>query len=391
MQLIVKILLILISVSPAFALGEGNRNLLLIVAMCISLLFMLYRYKVISKIDAPILLLCFCLVLFPLTAHPETMRWSTVLYSCLFCLFFMTYAHVLLNSRLSVIEYEDLLKSLLLAFCIVLVLQQICVFLQIPIINQSNYDPETPWKLNSLSSEPSHSARFVAILMYSFLWMQDLIYNRSIGFFESFKNNKKFWLSFFWVMLTSGSGTAILLLGVIFLRYVNKQHIVRIVLAVFVFLSVLKFVEYEPIERVYRFAQAVIMLNGNAMLEADHSASLRLLPFIVCLERLDLTTVDGWFGHGIDYVSRMMYRQIPGIEEGYASGGYMLIALEYGFIPFLIITCFTFKICYEKEDKLQSILLWLICCFLLGINIQIAWAFIFFSYTNKFYKRKLLG
>ena len=391
MQLIVKILLILISVSPAFALGEGNRNLLLIATMCFSPLFLLYRYKVISKIDAPLLLLCFCLVLFPLAAHPETMRWSTVLYSCLFCLFFMTYAHVLLNSRLPVIEYVDLLKGLLFAFCIVLVLQQICVFLQLPVINLSNYDPETPWKLNSLSSEPSHSARFVAILMYSFLWMQDLIYSKRAGFWESFKNNKKVWFAFFWVMLTSVSGTAIILLVVIFLRYINKQHIIRVVFIVIMALFVLKYVEYEPVDRVYRFSQAVITLDQNAMVEADHSASLRLLPFMVCLEQLDLSTVDGWFGHGIDYVSEMMYREIPGIKEGYASGGYMLIALEYGFIPFLIITCFTFKICYEKEDKLQSILLWLICCFLLGINIQIAWAFIFFSYTNKFYKRKLLG
>lgn len=390
MQLIVRILLTLISVSPALALGEGNRNLLLIMAMCLSLLFIFYRYNIISKIDVPIFSLCFCFIFFPLMIHPETMRWSTVLYSCLFCLFFMVYVHVLFNSQLPVVKYVSLLKGIIFAFCIVLVLQQICVLLRLPIINLSNYDPETPWKLNSLSSEPSHSARFVAILMYSFLWMQDLIDNRTIDFGESFKSNKKVWLSFFWVMLTSGSGTAIILLGVIFLRYINKRHIIRISLTVVAVLFVFKSVKYEPIDRVYRFTQAIITFDRNAMIEADHSASLRLLPFMVCLDKLDLTTVNGWFGHGIDYVSEIMYREIPGIEEGYASGGYMLIALEYGFILFLILTCFTFRICYDKNNRLQSILLWLMCCFLLGVNIQIAWAFIFLSYTNKFYERKLL-
>lgn len=71
MQLVIKILIILISISPAFALGEGNRNLLLIMAMGLSPLLLLRRLTLIPKIDVPIISLCFCLICFPLFTHPE--------------------------------------------------------------------------------------------------------------------------------------------------------------------------------------------------------------------------------------------------------------------------------------------------------------------------------
>ena len=89
MQLVIKILIILISISPAFALGEGNRNLLLIMAMGLSPLLLLRRLTLIPKIDVPIISLCFCLICFPLFTHPETMRWSTILhvlsFFCILC------------------------------------------------------------------------------------------------------------------------------------------------------------------------------------------------------------------------------------------------------------------------------------------------------------------
>lgn len=112
MQLVIKILIILISISPAFALGEGNRNLLLIMAMGLSPLLLLRRLTLIPKIDVPIISLCFCLICFPLFTHPETMRWSTILYSCMFCLFFVSYAHILPYSRLPIDKYVNLLGRL---------------------------------------------------------------------------------------------------------------------------------------------------------------------------------------------------------------------------------------------------------------------------------------
>ena len=81
---IINIMIILVAVSPAFALGEGNRNMLLIGAMCLSPYFFIRFPIIIPKVDIPLTILCLMMTAFPLIFHPETMRWSTVLYSCLF-------------------------------------------------------------------------------------------------------------------------------------------------------------------------------------------------------------------------------------------------------------------------------------------------------------------
>ena len=79
-----------------------------------------------------------------------TMRWSTVLYSCMFCVYFMAFARVLYSNGYDFSDFSKLLKGLIYAYCIVLIIQQFCVLTNLPIFNLSNYDIREPWKLNSL-------------------------------------------------------------------------------------------------------------------------------------------------------------------------------------------------------------------------------------------------
>ena len=73
--------------SPAFALGAGARNMLLIGAMAISPL-LLVQYPIFNKrVDWPLMLFLLCTISFPLIFHPLTMRWSTALYSGMFGVF----------------------------------------------------------------------------------------------------------------------------------------------------------------------------------------------------------------------------------------------------------------------------------------------------------------
>lgn len=124
------------------------------------------------------------------------MRWSTVLYSCMFCLYFISLSHLFSFSNISQSGILKLLKYILIAYAIVLFIQQICVLLGIPIINLSNYDIRQPWKLNSLMSEPEHSGRMVALLMYSYLSIKSAN-NGKENFIESWKNDKLLWMAFF--------------------------------------------------------------------------------------------------------------------------------------------------------------------------------------------------
>lgn len=379
---IINLFLIILCTSPSFALGEGDRNLLLIGLMSLSPIFL---YKKIHNLKYECILLIFCslIILNPLIFHPDSIRWSTMLYSCMFCLFFISFTRIFSKRAYNISKYERILKFILYLYFFVLLIQQFCVLVGLPIFNLNNYDITTPWKLNSMSSEPSHTARFVAVLMYSLLLIQDNIAQRKLSLKESYCQNKYQWLSFLWVMITSISGTAMLLLLVILLRYINRKYFFRSFITAFIVVILFFTIDFKPIERVKNITYATLTLDKDAMIEADHSAALRLVPMIVCVENIDIFSLDGWIGKGVDYASKIMSNEIFGVPEGYTSGGCLLLALEYGLFPFFIIIYFTSSICIHKEQKIQSFILWLFCCFFLGVNSQIAWSYIFLSYINK--------
>ena len=80
-----------------------------------------------------------------------------------------------------------------------------------------------------------------------------------------------------------------------------------------------------------------------------------------------------------------LYKSLSSVEKGYTAGGYALVALEYGFIVFVLITIFTFSICYNNQNRVISVLLWFFCCFSLGVNTQIGWSLIILAYINKYF------
>ena len=54
-------------------------------------------------------------------------------------------------------------------------------------------------------------------------------------------------------------------------------------------------------------------------------------------------------------LSTIMSKSIWGVQQGYTGGGLLLYAVEYGFLPFILITLFSFKICYDTSNKIASI------------------------------------
>ena len=110
---LVDFIIVTLSISPAFALADDNKNLLLIVSMVIVIPFIFINNpNRISKIDLTLVSLCFFIIIFPLLGHPETMRWSTVIYSCMFCLYFMAFTRVLYDSNYNNDDLLQILKYL---------------------------------------------------------------------------------------------------------------------------------------------------------------------------------------------------------------------------------------------------------------------------------------
>lgn len=381
------IILISVVISPVFALGAGNRNLLLIGVMSASPLIII-RCLECDKND---LFLCFfsmSIILFPMLNHPETIRWSTVMYSLMFCLNFMALARLLRHSTFSIEQYFALIKWLLYAYAIVLVIQQFCVLTGLPIFNRGNYNPAEPWKLNSLAAEPSHSARIMGLLMYCYIVIKEAILKRSYRFELDFKSDRWVWFSFFWTMFTMGSGTAFLFVFIVLSKFVRLQTILSIVLISIGIFVVANFLNISSAQRTYEITKATLTLDENTIMKTDGSAGSRIIPLIILSKIVSVFDRDDLLGHGVDQASkiRVINMKKYGHKDG-VGGTLLTLWYEYGFIAFLIFTLFSFSICYNKDDKLASIIFWFFLVFMYGVNNQIVWACIILSYVNKNLKR----
>ena len=376
--------------SPAFALGAGARNMLLIGAMAISPL-LLILYPIFNKrVDLPLILFLVCTISFPLIFHPLTMRWSTVLYSGMFGVFFMAMIRLFHFSEVKLNDLQTLFKSIIYAYLSVLLIQQVCVLLELPIFNVSNYSPLEPWKLNSLMSEPEHSGRMVALLMYSFLTMKEIEKGASLSFKESWSEDKALWCAFLWVMLTMVSAGAYLFLLVVLSKLLNRKTVVSLLALVLILAVIVTMMGSETFMRTYKLALSVFTFDTMEMFRADHSGALRFVPSIICWQHLDLTSLNGWFGYGVDYTSSFLYKHVPGVVKGYTGGGLMLYAIEYGFLLFLVFVISSFRYCYDSDNKIATIAFWTFSL-LSGVNLQITWSTMMLLYINKKMKEQYIN
>lgn len=382
---LLTIIIISLAISPAIALGEDQRNLFLIGIMSISpILFISYRKYYQS--DIWLILFMISIILSPLLNHPDSMRWSTVMYTLMFGFTFLAYKNMLHVSTFTITDYQKLLKYLIYAYAIVLLIQQFCVLAGLPIFNVSNYHPEEPWKLNSLTSEPSHSARIMGLLMYSYITAKELVLERKYNFHLDFKSDKWIWFSFLWTMITMGSGTAFLFITVVLLKFIRFKNLIPLFIVFALIILVVDMMGITAFERTYKLFMATLTLDTTAIFEADGSGSYRIIPMIILAQMIDLTSLNGWFGHGVDYVASILSFYVPGLPEGWTGGGMFQIWMDFGFLSFALFMIFTFSNTLKKGDYLGYIF-WFMLIFMQGINNQIVWLCIVLLFTNKYFEK----
>lgn len=385
----ISLIIISFATSPAFALNSSNMNLLLIGVMIISPVILLISIRSISVEDILLILFILSIIFSPLINHPETMRWSTVIYSCMFIISFITYKHLLYKDVFGIEDFEKLIRYLIYAYTLVLIIQQLCVLLGLPIFNLSNYNPAEPWKLNSLTSEPSHSARIMGLLMFSFVLMKQIILDRKYSFSIDFKSDRIVWISFFWTMLTMNSGTAFLFLLIIFSMFLSIRNLLGLIISFILVSFIVSIFNITAFDRTFKIIEAILTSDINKIIIADPSASVRIIPLILLSQLVNVTSLNDWFGYGIDHVSTILSSlvYIGGMPDGWSGGGMLLIWVEYGFLSFLLFSFVSFKLIFEKGNLL-TIVFWFFLIFLYGINSQIVWITIILLFTTKYFKKK---
>ena len=380
-KLNVFLFIVVFAVCLEFTFDQKARNLLLVAFMAISSLTLIF-HRSFYKSDVFLLCFAFCLLGFPILAHDNETRWSTIIYSCLFFTSFAVFTRAFHVSNYSRYDFLVTLKFLLYAYCLVLIIQQVSVVIGLPPLNLRNYNALEPFKLNSLGAEPSWSGRIIALLFYCYITVKEFVVKKDYNFKDNFKEDKWVWFSFLWSMITMISGTAMAFLVIVLFKFVRLQKKVFVIIPLFlVLIFVAENSHFKPYERMRDTTMATLTLDEQKIIQADHSASFRIVPLISLIKSVDISSFEGIFGHGVDSVSQDL-----DFGLGVATSTTSLVGVwyEFGFIAFILFIYFSFRLCFDIKSPV-SIVFWFMLVFLYGLNTQIPWLAIMLLFMTKHY------
>lgn len=298
--------------------------------------------------------------------HAETFRFSTIGYLGMFVITFFTFYNYIYSGVFSLEYFIKLIKAMIIAYSVCLICQQVLILAGIrfmPLVNLNNQFFLSIDKLPSLSLEPSHTARILGVLYYAYLKCNEYKQGATINIKQIFeKEHRWITLAFLWPMLTMGSGTAFICLGILSLYFMKGAYLL---LAIPVFIGVyftLSFFEVQQFKRASSVVEATLTGNTQTVMETDGSAASRIMPMLNTINAIDLNDFDTWFGLGVDY----------NLHEK-KNGGKDLIGEinDYGLIAYILGLILVFS-CAIKFRSLATIM------YFLGVgggtgNIAYAW------------------
>lgn len=324
----------LLCINPGITQGEDNKNLLLCAAMCLSPAVLLLKGTrvIIRRVDLPLLAVCVLSVICPPLFHPESVRWITVLFTCAYCVYFMMLARVLRISSFTPQLLVRTIRWIIYAFAAVLVIQQFCVLTGLPVFMSAMVYPRYPWKLNSLTAEPSHTT--VTLCMAMFTFTQTC---RAINPGESLRNNIRknpmTWLCWAYTTFITYNASAFILAPLAFIPYITKRNITIWVAAAAIVLAAVHLTplrNYWQLQRIMWTAKALVTFDEQAIIDADDSAAMRIVPSIYGIKALARSSAaELAVGHGTDADQHdLPPRPCDEKQRGFA--GVFCMAYNYG-------------------------------------------------------------
>lgn len=246
----------------------------------------------------------FLTILFSAAFHMETFRASTLLYLCSFLITFITMYNLVYVKKVFTLDFFTIIiKRLIYTLAIVLIIQQCFIIAGIrtfPLINLTQF-LDRGIGANSLTMEPSVFARMMGVLLYAYMECISFREGRKFRFRQLFEQEHK-WVTtaFIWSMLTMGSGTAFIVLGVLSLYFINWRNTLIIIPILSGLVYIGSSMGIKQFDRAYNTTQATLTMDKQQVAETDGSAYMRIAPMINTINNLDLTKKEHWFGYGID-------------------------------------------------------------------------------------------
>lgn len=261
-----------------------------------------------------------------------------MLFTCAYCFFFMMLARLVRIAELTPRIILLIIRTVVFIMAIALVIQQIMVLCGISTFGfGSNYvHPLLKWKLNSLTAEPSHTIVTLSTIMF-FYTQTCRVINPRESFLTNIKKKPLLWLAYAWVTCTCGSSSALILGPLCLLPFVDRDNVFKWLAAActigaLIFLTPIK--DTRHVSRIINTFAAATTLDEDKLMEADLSASARIVPTIRGAVLLNPADIRFYSGHGVDADQRdTAPRPCDDEERGFA--GVFSLLYNYGLLAAL--------------------------------------------------------
>lgn len=312
------------------------------------------------------------------------MRFSTIGYLGMFVITYIVFYGLLYKEAFSFEYFKKLLSGLIIAFGVVLILQQIAILVGLRslwFINLDNQFFLDIDKLPSLTIEPSHTARILTVAMLCYLRCIEIDNGgvRPTLFVLFDKEYRWVIILFLWTMFTMGSGTAFVGLAILSLYFLQRKTLIYIIPVFALLFYISQSIGLSQLDRALRVAKAASTGNVEMVQEEDGSAASRVIPIINTLT-IDLSNQDSWIGKGTqtkEYAANSWKR----------TNNLLSVVEQYGLIGLLLCLGLVYICAIHKFFSIETLLF----LFLLGFslaNIAYVWGcLLIFTSTTYFLKR----
>ncbi len=306
-------------------------------------------------------------ILFTSLFNYESFRPSTIIYNFLLLLFFcMYYNLVYLEKAFSIDKFMHFIKQFIFVLFMVLVIQQVAILLGLkllPFINLAQV-LDRGIGANSLTAEPSTFARILTVLYLGYIRLLEIKLDKeNIPLIDIITNERRLTFCFVWCMVTMGSGTAFISLGILLIYFIRIRTLLFSIPVLICLYFISQSIDFVPLQRAINIVEATLTLDNEIVMQTDGSASVRIIPIINTITKLDYSSANAWFGHGIDY----------GLSKGLSSDRLMIGGIsDYGLISFFASLLFVYSCIIRKFWSLES-LMFIILCQMSIKNIPVFW------------------
>jgi hypothetical protein len=301
-----------------FVLGDQRNTLVILVAALALPTIIVLRLPLERDFGSSAAAIAYLIVVE--LAHGGATNVTSLGYTGMFALSYIAFAGTLESGFVDRERLIELLRLMVFAFGAISVAQMLCSLAGLPIPN--GMLSKGAWSYNSLGVEPSHAARALSFTMLSYL----ILARRggpALSLRDLWRREKWVLVAFTACQVLTGSSLAVALLPLTIVLALSVRWIAGCAVLLIMVWPFLQSVELESVHRLQSFLTALPTMDIMALVQADQSGAVRVMPMILFLQSASLNDPSVWFGGGYQIVNQYVQGRLVGVAEDAAMAGFI--------------------------------------------------------------------